>query len=321
MKKLIDYIFLLRPMLIIPVWSIALLGARAASWRARGINPFQLDHYPFAAFTSYDLNLLLMLLLGALLSGAIFALNQIYDVDSDKENEKLFLLADEHVKISEARILYWVLTVIAIAGAFLLNWQLGVLFVFGGWLGFQYSHPRFKVRESAYKAFRNNIIGHGMAAFMFGWVMYTNFSLEGVIKSLPYVFAVGAVYLTTTLPDIRGDESVGKVTYAVEWGVAKTLKNSAWLVALALVLSIMTADYGFSITAAVTLPLYILAAAKGSVDLAITASKAAILVLSLFAAIYFPLYLVILLAAFGLTRAYYSRRFGMAYPALSGGSK
>jgi 4-hydroxybenzoate polyprenyltransferase len=320
MKKLLDYIFLLRPMLIIPVWTVALLGVRAASWRERGIGPFQFDHYPFTTFTTFDLNLLLMLLLGTLLTGAIFILNQIYDIDSDKENHKLFLLAENHVSIAEARGLYWVLTVVAVAGTFFLNWQLGVLFVFGAWLGFQYSVPRFKVRENAYKAFRNNIIGHGMTAFMFGWVMFTNFNVEGVLKSLPYVFAVGAVYLTTTLPDLRGDTEVAKTTYAVEWGVAKTLKNATWMVALSLVLSILAADYGFSLAAAIALPLYFFAAIRQSVEFAVLAGKIAILGLSLLAAVYFPLYLVVLLLTFTLTRIYYARRFGMAYPVLSGGN-
>jgi len=321
MKKLLDYIFLMRPMLIVPVWTIALLGTRAASWRERGLTPFKLDHYPFATFQSLDANLLLMLLFGTLLAGAIFILNQIYDIESDRQNEKLFLLADGHVSVSEARVLYWVLTVIAIAGAFWLNWQLGILFIVGAGLGFQYSFPPLKVRENAYKAFRNNIVGHGMVAFLFGWVIYTNFSLEGVLKSLPYVFAVGAVYLTTTLPDIKGDVDTGKKTYAAEWGITRTIKNAAWMVVVALILSVMAGDYGFTITAGITAPVLIAAALRNSVDLALIASKIAILVLSLFAAMYFPIYFVILIVTYAATRLYYAKRFGLAYPAFSGHNK
>ncbi len=321
MKKLLDYIFLMRPMLIIPVWTISLLGARAALWRDRGTGIFQLDHFPFASFTPLDLNLLLTLLFGTLLAGGIFILNQIHDIDTDKANGKLFLLAEGHISQSEATKLYWTMTLISIVGAFVVNWQLGVLFVIGALIGFQYSYPRFKVRENAYKAFRNNLLGHGMLAFLFGWVVCHTFDLEGVLKSLPYVFAVGAVYLTTTLPDIEGDARVGKITYAVEWGIPRTIGNAAWMVVLALILSIMAADYSFAITAGITAPIYIVAAMRKSVEIAVLASKIAILSLSVFAALFFPLYLILLLVTLLVTRVYYSKRFGMTYPALSGGSK
>ena len=59
--KLFDYIFLTRPMLIIPVWTIALLGARAAEWRSRGTDPFILDQYPFVDFSPDARQMLLML--------------------------------------------------------------------------------------------------------------------------------------------------------------------------------------------------------------------------------------------------------------------
>lgn len=316
MKKIIDYIFLMRPMLIIPVWTIALLGARSALWRERGLSPITLDHFPFVGLTTSDLNLLLMLLFSTLLAGGVFVLNQIFDVDSDRENKKLFLLPEGHVSIREAWNIYFFLTGVALIGAFVLNWQLGCLFVVGAWFGFQYSYPRFNLREHPYKSFRNNVLAHGTLAFLFGWVMYLNFNIEGIIKSFPYFLAVGAVYLNTTLPDLHGDTAVGKKTYAAEWGVAKTLRYAAWMVAGALIFSIMIADYAFAVAAAVSLPFFIAAASTKSIATATLATKVSILALSLFAAMFFPLYLVILVLTIVGTRIYHSRKFNIAYPVI-----
>ncbi len=317
MTKLLDYIFLTRPMLIIPVWTISLLGARAALWRERGFSPIRLDHYPFVSFTSSDLDLLVMLLLSTFLAGGIFILNQIYDADSDKLNKKLFLIPEGHVSIREAWTLYLVLTAAALVGAFVINWQLGCLFVAGGWFGFQYSFPRFKLREHPYKSFRNNVVAHGTLAFLFGWVMYLNFNLEGIIKSIPYLLAVGAVYLNTTLPDLAGDESVGKKTYGSQWGVKRSLQNATWMVVSALILSVMLADYAFAVAAAVALPFFISAWSSASVTTATLASKVAILALSVFAALFFPLYFLLLILTIVATRIYYAKRFNLQYPVLT----
>ena len=321
--KLLDYIFLMRPMLIIPVWTIALLGARAAEWRSHGNNPFTLDRFPFVDFANDDQQTLIMLGLATLLAGGIFILNQIYDMESDRRNKKLFLIADGHVSLTEAWVLYLLTTTIAVVGGFLLNWQLGLLFVGGALVGLQYSLPLFKLREHPYKAFRNNMIGHGNLAFLFGWVMtvkasgeFTSFNIEGIFKSLPYMLAVGAVYLNTTLPDLEGDRATGKKTYPMEWGLRKTLRTSLLMTASAILLSIMTADYAFAIAAAISLPLFYVAMNRNSVPLATLATKAAILALSLFAAIYFPLYLIVVLLVIVATRIYYAARFSVTYPVL-----
>jgi 4-hydroxybenzoate polyprenyltransferase len=314
--KLLDYIFLLRPMLIVPVWTISLLGARAALWHVRGTSPFLLDSFPFTSFAGSDTNLLIMLGLSTLLTGGIFVLNQIYDVETDKHNRKLFLLADGHLKIAEAWTIYFVTTLAAIAGAFILNWQLGILFVVGTALGVQYSHPRFKVRRDAYKSMRNNMLGHGMLAFLFGWVMYANFNIESVLKSVPYMLAVGAVYLNTALPDLNGDKAVGKVTYAITWGVPKTQLVALIMVAAAVVLAVMAADYALAIAAAAALPFFIAARVAGKISRSVLATKIAILALSVFAVVYFPPYLILLLLTIVATRTYYAKRFALAYPVL-----
>jgi 4-hydroxybenzoate polyprenyltransferase len=314
--KLFDYLFLHRPMLIIPVWTIALLGTRAALWPERSVNPFQLDRFPFADFTTGDIRLLVMLFLAALAAGAAFIINQIYDIESDRKNHKLFLLSEGHVSVKEAWALYFLSNAIAIAAGFVLNWQLAILFAGGALVGLQYSYPKFRVRSDSYKSFRNNMIAHGMLAFLFGWVMVKNFDIAGVLKSIPYMLGVGALYLNTTLLDTKGDKETNKVTYAIEWGKDKTQTIAAVLVASGLITAVMAADYAFAISAAVALPFLVAARAQNSLKLSTLSTKVAILALSLFAVLFFPIYLIFLIVTFASARLYYAKRFSLAYPVL-----
>ncbi len=318
MTKLLDYIFLMRPMLIVPVWTISLLGARSALWRERGISPITLDRFPFMSFTTSDLDLLIMLGLSTLLAGGVFILNQIFDAESDRVNKKLFLIAEGHVQIREAWVLYFLATSIALIGAFILNWQLGCLFAAGAWFGFQYSYPHFRLREHPYKSFRNNVVAHGTLAFLFGWVMYLNFNIEGIIKSFPYFLAVGAVYLNTTLPDAKGDEATGKSTYGIVLGTARAQQYAFLMVLGGLIFSVLIADYAFTVTAAISLPFFFTAWSRESVSVSTLASKVAIITLSILAAVFFPIYAAILIFTIVLTRIYYERRFQISYPILTG---
>jgi len=165
------------------------------------------------------------------------------------------------------------------------------------------------------------MVGHGILAFLFGWVLTQNFNIEAIIKSLPYFLAVGAVYLNTTLPDLEGDKAVGKKTYPMEWGLGKTLRTSFWMIIAAVVLAILFADYAFALAAAISLPFFYAAWNHRSQTEATLATKVSILALSLFAAIYFPPYLAVVLLVVVATRIYYSARFSIKYPVLTGKSE
>ncbi|MCK4571813.1 hypothetical protein KAT89_02680, partial [candidate division WOR-3 bacterium] len=80
---MMDYFILMRPTLFIPVWMFFLLGVHFAdgSLNFRSISIFIL-------YTS--------------LMGGVYILNQIVDRESDRKNEKLFLLSDEIIPISYA---------------------------------------------------------------------------------------------------------------------------------------------------------------------------------------------------------------------------
>ncbi|HTY08845.1 MAG TPA: hypothetical protein VMF29_06745, partial [Candidatus Edwardsbacteria bacterium] len=80
----LDYLFVLRPILLVPAWTMLLVGHYQGSathrmtWRLPG-------------------RLWLALGLYSGLMGAVYIVNQIFDVETDRLNRKLFLVADGFV--------------------------------------------------------------------------------------------------------------------------------------------------------------------------------------------------------------------------------
>jgi hypothetical protein len=93
------------------------------------------------------------------------------------------------------------------------------------------------------------------------------------------------------------------------------------MTAVAVVFAILFADYAFALAAAISLPFFAAAWMHKSLTEATLATKVSILALSLFAAIYFPPYLAIVLLVVVATRIYYAARFSIKYPVLTGKSE
>jgi 1,4-dihydroxy-2-naphthoate octaprenyltransferase len=140
---------------------------------------------------------------------------------------------------------------------------------------------------------------------------------QAAIYSLPYFFAVVAVFIGTTLPDIEGDREVGKRTP----GVALGIRYSAVVMTLSLMVALLSGlaflDVLFLIAANICLPFYLAAVIKPSVRKAVIAVKISILLLSIVACWRFWPYAILLVGLFIFTRIYYHYRFGMVYPQLT----
>ncbi|NIP43793.1 MAG: hypothetical protein GWO41_16770 [candidate division Zixibacteria bacterium] len=311
MKKLLDHIFFLRPMLILPIWTIMILGVRAADVREMA-SPFSISD-----ISALIPEILLAMLLTGLLSGATYIYNQIHDIESDRQNGKLFFLSENVISLNTAYVLVTVLNAASVIGAFLINMTMGFLFLVVAVLGIFYSHPRTNYKGRAGKALWSNMFGCGMLPFLIGWSLYEGaINMEAVLKSLPYLLAVGAIYLNTTLPDREGDKQVGKETYGVVWSVKHTQGSALLRLVLAILFSLMAGDYAVLIAAALASILFIRAYSTRRISDSVMATQAAILLLIIMACIYFPPYLIIAAGGILGTRAYYKWRFDFAYPRL-----
>jgi 4-hydroxybenzoate polyprenyltransferase len=300
MLKYLDYLFLTRPVLMPPVWTILLLGYRRSAVLSGE------SHLPGLA-----------VLLVTFLVGAVYVLNQVCDIESDRLNNKLLFLAQGLISRRSALVEMTVLNLAAIVPAFLISLQVGLLFVLGALFGFIYSVRPFALKNRPIAGLITNALAHGSLAFLIGWSMNRSLSVESIVFSLPYLLAVAAVYLNTTVPDVDGDRATDKITFAVRWGKEKTTVLSFLFVISAVALSLITGDTPFLVAAALSLPFFLFAGINRTERAVVLSTKASILLLSIAAGIFYPWYFLILILGFVATRLYYRARFDMNYPAFS----
>jgi 4-hydroxybenzoate polyprenyltransferase len=292
----LDYLFFLRPVLLPPVWTIALLGTLPT--------PVDASLPP--------LRWILLFVQLAALFGGVYTLNQICDIDSDRLNRKLFFLPEGIITVRAA----WIFTAALDLAALALGWWLGLNYLIITALimalGIFYSAGTMPWKNRPYLALIANGIGHGAAVYLLGSVFAGRPWMESWTGALAYTLAVAAVYLATAVPDCDGDAATGKRTFAVRWGARATMIIAAILVTLAVVVAARIGDRHLAFAGAAAWPFFLRGIVKSGG--AATAAKAAVAALSLAAVIAYPLYLALLVAGFIGTRLFFRWRFGIAYP-------
>lgn len=305
MKKgveIFDFLFLLRPTLFYPIWTFFLAGCWGGRTFGKGV--CHLGHPVGMFWIAFALTLLM---------GGVFILNQIQDAETDRTNGKLFLLANEIVSIKQAYREAALLILIGLAFGFWVDIRIGVglfvLFILSGWL---YNYPPFQWKDRPIMGLGTNGIG-GFVIYALGWITGGG---EGVvpIRGLAYALAGVAVFLNTTLPDMKGDQETGKITFGVRYGVEKTAIWAMILEIGAVGLALLFRDWLLFIPALVVLPLFVVGAVKRTVTDVVRVTKFSVLALVAGVCVIFPLYILAVFGVFYLSKWYYRRRFNFDYP-------
>jgi len=301
-----DYVFLLRPMILVPVWTFFLLGARHGAL-AGGVEPKP------AALVAGILSFTALI-------GAVYVVNQIADRDTDREGGKLFLLADGIVSIRAAWIEAALLAAASfgLAAAFLPRAFLAILAASLA-LGAAYSLEPARLKRRPVLDVLANAAGNGVLNTLAGWVA-VGAPLAGWQILAPYPLAVASVHLATTLADRGADERTGLRTSGVALGERRGILAATALMG-ASALAGRLAGNGWALAASLLSLPFFLVPERGPQTEAppsrfLLPAKAATLIFSIVAGYLFPVYLPCLAAAIALTRLYYAKRFGMAYPSL-----
>jgi 4-hydroxybenzoate polyprenyltransferase len=304
--KIADYVFLLRPMILIPVWTFFLLGAR---------------HGARSAGTAID-----VLLLGAgLLSftallGAVYIMNQIADRAADLAGNKLFLIPRGIISTKAA----WIEAGTLVAASFALSLAaLPALFTAilaaSLILGAAYSLEPVRLKRRPALDVLANAAGNGVLNTLAGWVA-AGAPLDGWRTLIPYPFAVASVHLATTLADVESDLKMGFRTSGVALGISRGLFCSTALMGASAVAAYLTGNNVAMIASILSLPFFLIPVRSITEPArnpdALIPVKTATLIFSVAAGYLFPLYIPFLAAVILLTRLYYARRFGMSYPSL-----
>ncbi|NIW71671.1 hypothetical protein GWN15_22815 [candidate division KSB1 bacterium] len=258
-----------------------------------------------------------------LLMGAVFILNQIMDRHTDDKNKKLFLIAHGHISPKAAYLEAAMLTIPGIALAFNYSMEIGSLFL--GILivtGVVYSVKPFSWKDKPILGLVANVLG-ALLIFSTGWLIRGSIDKELLIHAVPYVCAVTAVYLYTTLPDVSGDAAGQKVTFGVKFGFKPTVYAGFFLDLVALVTAYMLNDEVIFYPAFFSILFFGWAAVRMRMEDVLRAVKFPILILALVVTIKYKietgslLFFYILAGVYFFSKIYYKLRFGIDYPNLS----
>jgi len=305
--KYLDYIFVLRPTLFFPVWTVFLAG-----YHANII--FEPNNNLSGSSATAANNPILVAALLTLLMGAVFIFNQIADIQSDRENHKLFFIADGIIKQTIATVEGMVLTIFSIGFALLLDYKLGLIFfVIFIFTGIIYNFKPFGWKDKPILGVIVNFCG-GWSVAACGWIAAGTTSWLFVIYAIPYAVGLVAVYLLTTLPDVNGDKASGKITFGVKYGQLLTTYWAAGFEFATVIMSYMLKDYMLLLPAMVAFPLFLIAAVSQGMEDIFRAIKFTVLFASVAVCLKYPLYFLVILVVFYFSKWYYKKRFNLEYP-------
>lgn len=304
----LDYIFLLRPLILIPSWNFLLIG----SYLARGRGGFTWE-------------LIIGLFLYTCVMGGTYIFNQIADRDSDRINKKLFLLSEGFITVRSAYIEMIFLWSIALVGSFFLGMSIFITIIISLIMGAAYSLPPIKLKGRPILDALANGIGYGAVNLAVGWLLVRSFDGGIFIRFLPYVLSITAVFINTTIVDIAGDKKTGEMTTAVVLGACVSYIVSSVLMIAAIIGSWVMRDYVCLVASASSLPLILyvmiryMLQQKVPRNATIASFRIPGIIFSLITCFLFPWYIIFLIVVVISMRLYYKNRFGIVYPSISGG--
>ena len=303
MLKWFDWIFLARPIVLIPSWAFLLAGYLRSCEIAGDPSP------PIAP-------LLPSFLLWTLLLSGAYVVNQIFDRETDKENGKLFLIAEGHVSTRSAWIEALVLGAASFAGAAIflpaaLPWLAAAAL-----LGFLYSAGPARLKGRPVADLLSNAVGYGGVAFLFGFSVGGSSPSAEWPRAIPYVLLVGAVFLHTALVDQEGDRKAGLRTSAILLGERGTSVTAVLLLVAACGVGAYLREPYASLAALGAFPFFLWGVVspglKGS-TLGYQWGSLLFVLLLIIQEPWFGLFIVLLVF---FTRMYYRFRFHLVYPKL-----
>ncbi len=300
--RFVDYLFLLRPTALLPAWVFVVRGASLAASGEAAVT-----------FLPAPGTGLALAAVSAALGGG-YILNQITDIETDRRNDKLFLLPRGIITVPAARGLMLALWAAALLMALWLppaaRWSLAAAL----FLAVTYSAPRVRAKAVPGLDLLWNGLGFGAVSTALGWYAGGGGAEFPTATVAGYALAVAGLIASTTIPDVEGDRAEGLRTTGVVLGRGATSLLAVLLMAGAAALGLLGRDAAGAAAAAVGFALLLNAHLRGTRQARILASQGTVVAYALAAGLTAP-YLLVLMVAVALgARVYYRRRFGIAYP-------
>jgi len=310
-RNLIDLFFTLRPVILIPVWGFSIFGY----YRAVNINPLKVSEYWFSISPSIYAAILFF----SLSVGVVYVMNQLADIEVDKKNGGLPLIASGIVSVQSAWILCGICTTLTITLPLFTPFKMLSLFsAITIMIGYVYSFRPFFFSGRLVFDFLSNAAGYGVIAFGVGWYLGGEELLSGdfLRSSLPYFLLMCAGSINSTIPDIGGDRAEGKNTTAVKLGASRAHYLSTVILIVACVSALVQKDLLASCCAILSLPFYFLYIIKQSNIFMEATYKVGGALCMMCAFLVMPVFIPISLCIFFCTRIYFRLRHAVEYPSM-----
>ena len=300
----LDFLFIVRPAALVPLWVFFVYGARLAGRRASGPG--------FALLPSRETALGLFAMTAILAGGYI--LNQIRDVETDRANDKLFFLPRGIVSVRAAAIEMLVLWAAGLCATLVLpgsfGWWAAAAFV----LSVTYSAPPVSAKSRFPLDLIWNGLGFGLVGAGAGWTIVSPPTATMWLLGASYALSVAGIIASTTVLDVEGDRAQGLRTAAVVLGTRGAGSAAVAALVLAAVLGGIGRDVLGLAAPLLSVPLLIVARRSEARRDRIVANQLAVVAFAIIAGGQAPYLLVLLAAVYFGSRAYYRARFGFAYP-------
>lgn len=319
-SHIFDYVAILRPILLIPVWTMTLMGYYRAI-RSDLSNQISIPFFDNIGFVIVPHSeILITLFLYSLLMGAVYILNQLTDSNADEINGKLYLIPYGYLKKSQMKSQILILFTVSIIIALLnLSITSSILILFSAIMGIAYSVPPIRLKGKPVIDLFANALGFGIIAFSVGWSSKSDLSINSLLDSIPYFLCVSSAFINTTIPDMEGDLRNGDRTTGIYLGIKKSCLVSTTILILVILASLYRRDIVPLIASVISLPFFIYMTVsnwgdKANIKSISLATKISVLILSLLVSFLIPAYLIILILTIIFVRIYYRIRFRVSYP-------
>lgn len=260
-----------------------------------------------------------------MLMGGVYILNQITDIETDRFNKKLFILAEQLIPLKNAYIEMFLLCSISLFLSSLFGIYFFSFAIISLMIGILYSLPPIKLKGRPILDTLSNGIGYGIINFVMGWLMQNPFEWSIFFRFLPYFLSICAVFINTTIVDIEGDKKSGDITTAVFLGERKSYVLSSLLMVGALYIAVIQKDLICLIPATISLPLFFYTATYSFLSnkinrrMTILSFRLPGLIFTIITCIIYPVIIPFLLMVFISMKIYYKGRFQIDYPTLAHG--
>lgn len=310
MAKIADVVFLTRPPLLCASSTFFFAGAVSAL----GSNG---EYYSISRIVESLPNLALFILV----VGAAFVVNQIFDVESDRLNKKVYLIPSGVVSKREGVLVLGVIVAVTLGLSLLYSPEVRYLSWLGLGLAFAYSVPPIRLKAKPILDILANVIGFGVVGFAMGWLTYSDMGTTLWVKCSPYALAMGGIFLITCIPDEEGDRLLGDHTSCVVLGRVTAGRAAVLLTVVSAVVGVASGEMLCALAVLGGLPAVVAVGVEPDSSNSVMAGQLAARLLLALVSVRAPLLAVLTAVTYFGSRAYYKKRFGLRYPDLKGAAE